>query len=215
MKNGAHKTTADRTLKRKSVFREYAESIVLALVFAFFIRTFIVQSFNIPSGSMENTLEVGDYIMVNKFVYGTKLPFLNGRILKIRNPGRGDIIVFRCPEVQDKDLIKRVIGAPGDRIQIVNKQVFINGRPYLNPEEIHKDNHIIPGEQSPRDNTAMIKVPEGSYFVMGDNRDNSYDSRFWGFVREGDIKGLAFIKYWSWDNELSRVRWGNIFTPVR
>ncbi len=215
MKNRTHESTSDKTLRKKSVFREYAESIVFALVLAFFIRTFIVQSFNIPSGSMENTLQVGDYIMVNKFIYGTKLPFTNRRVLKIRNPQRGDIIVFRCPEVQDKDLIKRVIGTPGDRIQIVNKQVFINGSPYLNPAEIHKDNHIIPGKRGPRDNTAAITVPKDSYFVMGDNRDNSYDSRFWGFVSKRNIKGLAFIKYWSWDKELSRVRWGNIFTLVR
>ena len=203
------------TVRKKSVFREYAESIIFALVLAFFMRTYIVQSFNIPSGSMENTLAVGDYIMVNKFIYGTKLPFIDKRVLRIRNPRRGDIIVFKSPEDPDKDLIKRVIGTPGDRIQIVNKQVFVNGRPYLNPHEIHRDNLIFPGEQNPRDNTGLIAVPENSYFVMGDNRDNSYDSRFWGFVQAGKIKGLAFMKYWSWDNRRSRVRWGSICSLIR
>ena len=195
---------------KKYIIREYGESIVIAIILALIIRTFVVQAFKIPSGSMEDTLAIGDHILVSKFIYGSKIPFTDKRILKIRDPKRGDVIVFEYPEDPSKDFIKRVIGTPGDVIEEKDKKIYINGQLYVNPHEVHKEMEIIPREQNPRDNFGPVKVPEGSYFVMGDNRDRSYDSRFWGFVKNPKIKGLAFIKYWSWDSGKFRVRWGSI-----
>ena len=195
---------------KKHIIREYGESIVIAIILALIIRTFVVQAFKIPSGSMEDTLAIGDHILVSKFIYGSKIPFTDKRILKIRDPKRGDVIVFEYPEDPSKDFIKRVIGTPGDVIEEKDKKIYINGQLYVNPHEVHKEMEIIPREQNPRDNFGPVKVPEGSYFVMGDNRDRSYDSRFWGFVKNPKIKGLAFIKYWSWDSGKFRVRWGSI-----
>jgi signal peptidase I len=196
--------------RKKHIIREYAESIIVAIILALFIRTFVVQAFKIPSGSMEDTLAIGDHILVNKFIYGTKIPFTDNRIWKIRDPRRGDVIVFEYPEDPSKDFIKRVIGTPGDVIEEIDKKVYVNGQPYVNPHEVHKETDLIPREQNPRDNFGPVKVPADSYFVMGDNRDRSYDSRFWGFVKESKIKGLAFIKYWSWDSTNFRVRWRSI-----
>ncbi|ANA40650.1 MULTISPECIES: signal peptidase I [Geobacter] len=201
---------AAEPVRKKHIVREYAESIIIAVILALIIRTFVVQAFKIPSGSMEDTLAIGDHILVSKFIYGTKIPFVDGRYLKIRDPKRGDVIVFEYPEDPSKDFIKRVIGLPGDTIQVVQKQVFINGKPFSVPQEVHKEKDVIPAAQNPRDNFGPVTVPENSYFVMGDNRDRSYDSRFWGFVKNSQIKGLAFIKYWSWDREKFRVRWGSI-----
>lgn len=195
---------------KKHIVREYAESIIIAVILALIIRTFVVQAFKIPSGSMEDTLAIGDHILVNKFIYGTKIPFMDKRILTIRDPKRGDVIVFEYPEDPSKDFIKRVIGTPGDEVEVRDKKVYVNGKMYENPHEVHKEKDLIPREQNPRDNFGPIKVPENSYFVMGDNRDRSYDSRFWGFVKNPKIKGLAFIKYWSWDSANFRVRWRNI-----
>ena len=195
---------------KKHIIREYGESIIIAIILALVIRTFVVQAFKIPSGSMEDTPAIGDHILVSKFIYGTKIPFSDKRILKIRDPRRGDVIVFEYPEDPSKDFIKRVIGTPGDEVEVKEKKVYINGMPYENPHEVHKEKELIPREQNPRDNFGPVKVPENSYFVMGDNRDRSYDSRFWGFVKNPKIKGLAFIKYWSWDSARFRVRWGNI-----
>lgn len=205
-----HGLSTAAAAEKKSVYREYFESIVFALIIALIVRTFVVQAFKIPSGSMENTLAIGDYILVNKFIYGIEIPFTGRHLFPLRNPRRGDIAVFEYPQDPSRDFVKRVIGLPGDRIQIIDKKVFVNGKPYLNPHEIHKDSAIIPAGVNPRDNTGVITVPAGSYFMMGDNRDQSYDSRFWGFVKIGRIKGLAFVKYWSWDGDNSRVRWKNI-----
>jgi len=210
--NGKGETSA--AVGKKHIVREYAESILIAVVLALFIRTFLVQAFKIPSGSMEDTLAIGDHILVNKFLYGSKIPFTDKRILKIRDPRRGDVIVFEYPEDPSKDFIKRVIGTPGDVIEEKDKQVYINGQPYVNPHEVHKEKDLIPREQNPRDNFGPVKVPADSYFMMGDNRDRSYDSRFWGFVKNPKIKGLAFIKYWSWDSARFRVRWGSIGKPI-
>jgi signal peptidase I len=200
---------AVKPAKTKHVVREYAESIVIAVLLALVIRTFIVQAFKIPSGSMEDTLAVGDHILVNKFIYGLKIPF-DGRVLKLRDPHRGDVIVFEYPEDPSKDFIKRVIGVPGDTVEVKDKRVYVNGKLYANPHEVHKEKEVIPKELNPRDNKEAVQVPADSYFVMGDNRDRSYDSRFWGFVKTDKIKGLAFIKYWSWDKEKFRVRFGSI-----
>ena len=197
-------------VKEKSKFREYAESIIWAMLFALIIRTFVVQAFKIPSGSMENTLAVGDQLLVNKFIYGVKIPFTDTRFLALRHPERGDVLVFRFPEDRSKDFIKRVIGLPGDRVEVREKQVFVNSQPYRHPREVHKEQQVLPREAAPRDNFGPVTVPAGSYFMMGDNRDRSYDSRFWGFIREGDIRGKALIKHWSWDKDAWRVRWREI-----
>ncbi|MDD2898107.1 MAG: signal peptidase I [Desulfuromonadaceae bacterium] len=197
-------------LKKKSLVREYAESIIIAVLLALVIRTYLVQAFKIPSGSMEDTLAIGDHLLVSKFIYGTKVPFLDKRILTVRDPRRGDVIVFEYPEDPSKDFIKRVIGVPGDVVEGKEKKVYVNGKLYENPHEIHKEKDMIPKEMNPRDTFAPVTVPADSYFVMGDNRDRSYDSRFWKFVRRDQIKGLAFIKYWSWDREKLRPRFGNI-----
>jgi signal peptidase I len=196
--------------RAKHIVREYTESIIIAILLALVIRTFIVQAFKIPSGSMEDTLAIGDHLLVNKFIYGSKIPFTDARILTIRDPRRGDVIVFEYPEDPSKDFIKRVIGVPGDTVEIVNKQVIVNGKPYKNPHEVYKEPGIIPKEMNPRDNRDPVTVPPNNYFVMGDNRDRSYDSRFWGTVSSDKIKGLAFIKYWSWDKDKFRVRFGSI-----
>jgi signal peptidase I len=159
---------------------------------------------------MEDTLLIGDRLLVNKFIFGTKIPFTDKSILSIRDPQRGDVIVFEYPKDTDKDFIKRIIGTPGDIITIQDKRVFINNVLYENPHEIHKDQAILPNNLASRDNFGPITVPNDAYFVMGDNRDNSYDSRFWGFVKKDKIKGRAIIKFWSWDSHRLRVRWENI-----
>ena len=197
-------------VKKKGLIREYAESIAIAVLLALVIRTYLVQAFKIPSGSMEDTLAIGDHLLVSKFVYGTKIPFVDKRVLTIRDPRQGDVIVFEYPEDPSKDFIKRVIGVPGDVVEGKEKKVYVNGKQYENPHEVHKEKDIIPKEMNPRDTFGPITVPANSYFVMGDNRDRSYDSRFWKFVRRDQIKGLAFIKYWSWDRDKLRPRFGNI-----
>ena len=196
--------------KKKHLVREYAESIIIAIILALIIRSFVVQAFKIPSGSMEETLQVGDHLLVNKFIYGPTIPFTDQRLFSIRDPRQSDIIVFEYPEDPSKDFIKRIVGVPGDVVQGIDKKVYVNGKHYQIPQEVHKENGLVPKEQNPRDTFGPVRVPEGSYFVMGDNRDRSYDSRFWGFVKKEKIKGLAFIKYWSWDGENWRVRWGSI-----
>lgn len=201
---------------KKPWYREYSEALIVAAILALIIRTFVVQAFKIPSGSMEDTLLVGDHLLVNKFLFGTTIPFTDSRILPIRHPERGDIIVFEFPEDKDKsfferrDFIKRVVGTPGDVVEVREKRVYVNGEHYQLEQEIHKESDLIPGAVNPRDFMAPVKVPADSYFVMGDNRDRSFDSRFWGFVPMDRIKGLAFIKYWSWDSERLRPRWNRI-----
>lgn len=197
-------------VKKKSLVREYAESIAIAILLALVIRTYLVQAFKIPSGSMEDTLAIGDHLLVSKFIYGTKLPFSDNRVVTLRDPRQGDVIVFEYPEDPSKDFIKRVVGTPGDVVEGKDKKVYVNGKPYENPHEVHKEKDLIPKEMNPRDTFGPVTVPADSYFVMGDNRDRSYDSRFWKFVKRDQIKGLAFIKYWSWDRDKLRPRFGSI-----
>jgi signal peptidase I len=203
-------TVGDNAPKKKGALRENIEAIVVAVILALFIRTFVVQAFKIPSGSMMNTLLIGDHILVNKFIYGVKLPFVKKTIIPVHNPQRGDIIVFEFPEDPSKDFIKRVIGIGGDTIEIRNKQLIVNGTPVKNIHAIYNDPKIYDGRTQPRDNLGPIKVPQGKLFVMGDNRDSSYDSRFWGFVDLSAVKGEAFIIYWSWDKENFGVRWNRL-----
>jgi signal peptidase I len=195
---------------RKSIFREYLEAILVAVVLALFIRTFVVQAFKIPSGSMQPTLLVGDHILVNKFIYGIKLPFLNKTMVPITNPKRGDVVVFKFPEDPKKDFIKRVIGIEGDVIEIRDKKVFLNNEPMKDEYGTYMDPHVIPGTARPRDNFGPVTVPDNALFVMGDNRDHSYDSRFWKFVDLSKVKGKAFIIYWSWNRDNPGVRWNRL-----
>ncbi|MBW1720500.1 MAG: signal peptidase I [Deltaproteobacteria bacterium] len=183
-----------RPIKKKSTFREYVEAAAIAVLLALLIRTFVVQPFKIPSGSMKPTLLVGDHILVNKFIYGVKLPLLRTTIIPVSKPKRNDVIVFIFPKDRSMDFIKRVIGLPGETVKIEGTRILINGKPI-------KDEHgyyAIKEGQGERPGYGPVTVPPGHYFVMGDNRDNSNDSRFWGFVPERDIKGKAFIVYWSW-----------------
>jgi len=196
--------------KEKSKIQEYAEAIVVAILIAFFIRTFVVQAFKIPSGSMKPTLLIGDHLLVNKFVYGVKMPYFRNTFIPVQDPKRGDIVVFIYPEDRSKDFIKRVIGVAGDTIEIRNKKIFLNGLPYDDGHGVYVDDFIIPGSVQPRDNFGPITVPASRIFVMGDNRDQSYDSRFWGFVDLKDVMGKAFIIYWSWNKDENNVRWNRL-----
>jgi signal peptidase I len=205
----------DTRIQTKSRLRENIEAIVVAIILALFIRTFIVQAFKIPSGSMKETLQIGDHILVNKFIYSVKLPYLQTTLIPIKNPSRGDIVVFEFPEDKDKDFIKRVVGAAGDAVEVRNKQVFVNGVLQQGSFIINSDPHVFPGNLQPRDNFGPVTVPEHSLFVMGDNRDHSYDSRYWGFVDLKAVKGKAFIIYWSWDKDNFGVRWGRIGTILK
>jgi len=195
---GDHKKNSD--IKRKSTFKEYTEAAIIAILLALFIRTFIVQAFKIPSGSMEPTLLIGDHILVNKFIYGIKIPFIRKTIVPISAPERGDVIVFIYPVDKSKDFIKRVIGLPGDEIKIVDRAIHINGNLYDDRSGVYVDQVKKFGNPEQKSLFGPIVVPKNHFFVMGDNRDHSYDSRYWGFVPSKSIKGKAFMIYWSWPN---------------
>jgi len=201
--------------KQKSVFREYTEALLVALLLALFIRSFIVQAFKIPSGSMLSTLQIGDHILVSKFSYGLRLPYpLDTLVFQWGKPERDDVIVFVYPNDETKDFIKRVVAVEGDRVRIRDKQLFVNGEAVENAYALYADpGRVIPG---PRDNYPQplldgsvepAVVPPGKLFVMGDNRDHSHDSRFWGFVDIQAVKGKAFLIYWSWDGRDRWIRW--------
>ena len=202
----------------KSVVREYAEAIIIAIILALFIRSFVVQAFKIPSGSMLPTLQIGDHLLVNKFIYGVKIPMSGTVLVPWKSPARDDIVVFRFPKDRSIDYIKRVVGVAGDTIELKNKQLYINGEAVSSPHAHFTNSAIMRASAGPRDNMGSVTVPEGSIFVMGDNRDNSYDSRFWGVVDLKDVLGKAFILYWSWDlkepllsvDRLTSIRWSRI-----
>jgi signal peptidase I len=201
--------------RRKSVVREYAESIIIAVVLALVIRTFVVQAFKIPSGSMEETLLIGDHILVNKLSYGIHLPIVDSQIRPLGlagDPQRGDIIVFPFPRDPSRDFIKRVVALPGERIEVRNHRAYINGEPLKEPYvKLDERAAMQPSRYS---HWGPEVVPPGKLFVMGDNRDNSADSRDWGFLDSEQVKGRAFIIYWSWDSSEPKVIWlGNIPVP--
>ena len=196
--------------KPKSKLQEYIEAIILAILIAFVIRTFVIQAYKIPSGSMKPTLQIGDHILVSKFNYGIKLPLIRSTVIPVGAPRRGDIVVFIYPEDPSKDFIKRLIGLPGDTVEVRDKKILVNGLPWSDAHGVNVDSLIIPGSVQPRDNFGPVVVPEGSLFVMGDNHDESYDSRFWGFVPMKDVLGKALIIYWSWNQEDHGVRWNRI-----
>jgi signal peptidase I len=189
----------DKT-RKKSVFREYAEAAAIAVLLALFIRTFVVQAFKIPSGSMEPTLLVGDHILVNKFMYGIKIPLIRKTLIPISEPDRNDIIVFIYPLDKSKDFIKRVIGLPGDKIEIIDQRIYINGKLYQDRHGFYSDRGNSSAHSRVKNHFGPVTVPGDHLFVMGDNRNHSYDSRFWGFVPIRSVKGKAFIIYWSWPN---------------
>jgi signal peptidase I len=206
--------------QRKSSLRETIEAIVVAFVIALFIRTFVVQAFKIPSGSMIPTLQIGDHLLVNKFLLGTPVdvPFTNIHLFRmpgLRNPQRGDVIVFKYPEDPTRDFIKRVIGVEGDVIASKDKTLFVNGRKLVEPYAQHVDSSVKPADVDKRDTFGPITVPKDCVFVMGDNRDQSYDSRYWGFVDFSQIKGKAIIIYWSWDSDNSWPRLNRIGRIIR
>ena len=204
---------------KKSKTREYVESLIIAAIIAFFVRGFIVQAFKIPSSSMEPTLLIGDHLLVNRMSDVVKVPFTDTVIFNIGDPKREDVIVFRYPADKSKDFIKRVIAVEGDTIEIRNKMIHINGKKIDDKWGHYLDNNVMPVYISPKDNLGPVTVPKGSYFVMGDNRDRSLDSRFWGFVRKEDLVGRALILYFSWnsksDGVLNYVRWGRIGKIIR
>jgi len=206
--------------KKKSTIRETIEAVVIAFMIALVIRTFVIQAFKIPSGSMIPTLQIGDHILVNKFLLGTPvdIPFTNINLFDmpgLRKPDKGDIIVFKYPQDPQRDFIKRVIGVEGDIVEAKDKGIFVNGRRLVEPYIQHVDSDIKPREVDRRDNFGPLLVPKESVFVMGDNRDQSYDSRFWGFVDVHQIKGKAVIIYWSWDSSKTWVRFNRIGRLVR
>lgn len=184
---------------KKRLLKEYAEAIITALILALLIRAYVIQAFKIPSGSMIPTLLIGDHILVNKFIYGTKIPFTNRRFLVFKKPERGDIIVFKYPGNPKKDFIKRAVAIENDIIESRDKIVYVNRKAIIEPYAHHLDSDVRSRGNDPRDNFGPLIVPKDKVFVMGDNRDQSYDSRYWGFVDLNDIKGKALIIYWSWD----------------
>jgi signal peptidase I len=200
---------------QKSIFREYSEAIIVAILLAFAIRVFVVQAFKIPSGSMLETLQIGDHILVNKLRYGVRIPILGKRLVKFSDPRRGDVVVFVYPVDPSKDFIKRVIGEPGDTVEVKHKQVLINGEKIEDPYGQFVEGSGEGSRLTPRDNFGPVTVPPDQVFVMGDNRDRSYDSRFWGFVPLDDVRGKAFVIYWSWDGEDRWVRWERIGDMIR
>jgi signal peptidase I len=196
--------------KRKFI-KEYVEPIVIAILIALFIRTFIVQAFKIPSSSMEPTLLVGDHILVSKFIYGIKVPFTDEKLFPLKTPQRGDTIVFVYPKDPSKDFIKRVIGVGGERVDIEGNRIYINGKQIEDPWGHYDKKNEWRRNLGPVGPFEHVVVPKDHLFVLGDNRDNSQDSRFWGFVSVNKVKGKAFIIYLSWDQyaeELwNKVRW--------
>jgi signal peptidase I len=210
---------------RKSVVREYFESIVIAVILALFIRTFVVQAFKIPTGSMEENLLIGDHLLVNKFVYGPAATRIERTLLPLGTIRRGDVVVFKYPEDPGRDFIKRVIGLPGETLEIREKQVYVDGQPLAEPYTHFLEpagEHGAAGEVTAfdvRERYGPVRIPVDQYFVMGDNRDNSQDSRYWGFLPREYVKGRALVIYWSFEsghdlNVLSSVRWGRLLRQI-
>ncbi len=201
--------TVEPKRRRKSIVREYAEAIAIAVLLALVIRSLVVQAFTIPSGSMMDTLLVGDYILVNKFLYGPELPLTELHLPAFRDPRRGDIIVFKYPQDEKRDFIKRIVATPGERVQIRGHQVLVNGKALAESYTKFADSGVRGAEAycGYAYGCEPTIVPPDSYFVMGDNRDNSQDSRYWGFVKRDKIKGKAFLIYWSWDGDRHWLRW--------
>jgi signal peptidase I len=202
---------------RKSTAREYFESIVIAVILALFVRTWVVQAFKIPTGSMEPNLLIGDHLLVNKLVFGPSLGGFERAVLPQEEPSRGEVVVFKYPEEPERDFIKRVIGLPGETLEVRDRRVYINGTP-LDEPYVHFLEPSFGGEGGigdVRHKYGPVTIPEGHYFVMGDNRDNSQDSRYWGFLPRGYIKGKALVIYWSYDAEAGEMAADDVASTVR
>jgi signal peptidase I len=232
---------AEEAQPRKSVAREYLESIVVAVILALFIRTWVFQAFKIPTGSMETNLLIGDHLLVNKLVYSPSLSPVEDVVLRKRPIERGHVVVFKFPEDPTRDFIKRVIGLPGETVEIRDKTVLIDGKPlvepyvrFLEPPLRRDDPEYGLRVEGLRDNWGPLTVPPDHLFVMGDNRDNSRDSRFWGFLPRDQVKGRALIVYWSYEatreeyhregiaewvrdtlSAFGRTRWSRFFHLIR
>ena len=222
------------TARSRSSAREYAEVLLVAIVLALFVRTFLVQAFVVPSSSMETTVLVGDHLLVNKFLYAPHGRGGLSRLLPYRPVARGDVIVFKFPEDPHRDFVKRVVALPGDTLEIRDKEVFVNGRPEREPRARHSEQRTwrndaeLPESLRRRDQVPPTRISDGSYFAMGDNRDDSYDSRFWGPVPQRNVKGRALLVYWSLPpaapgrgvlgrlgDFFSKTRWSRTLLPVR
>jgi signal peptidase I len=193
------RTSEHQNIRKKSVIRDWIESIVVAFILAMIIRTFIVQAFKIPTGSMRPTLMEGDLILVNKFIYGAKVPFIDFRLPQVGKLTRGDVIVFVYPEDTKKDFIKRLVGLPGETVEIKNGTIFINDKPLLDPV-FSQRYYYNRGDFAIE--SQKITVPADSYYALGDNSASSKDSRYWGFVPKKNILGKAILIYWP----LNRIR---------
>jgi signal peptidase I len=230
--------------RRKSTLREYFEALATAVILALFVRTFVVQAFKIPTGSMENNLLIGDHLLVNKMVLAPSPTALDRALLPVRDVRRGDVVVFKYPEDPERDFIKRVIGLPGETLEVREKRVYIDGKPLEEPYVHYLEPPSGPTQYNEftsydlRERYGPVKVPPGQYFVMGDNRDNSQDSRYWGFLPREYIKGRGLMIYWSYESRpedymedgigsslrrlvnvaahfFTRTRWDRIFDQVR
>jgi signal peptidase I len=227
---------------RWRIFSDYARTVVIAVALFIVLRTFVVEAFKIPTGSMQNTLLVGDFLLVNKAIYGAQIPFTGWHLPAFRRPERGDVIVFRWPKDPSKNFVKRLIGLPGDTVEMRDGVVYLNHRPLHEAYVLHTEPNSDPsgeefewqrdflvrgaeasvGDHPSRNNWGPLIVPEKSYFVLGDNRDNSYDSRYWGFVPESLVTGQPLIVYYSYERDANRpypwlteIRWSRLGTRIR
>jgi signal peptidase I len=231
--------SADRPSEEpRSRAREYTEAILVAVIFALFARTFLFQAFQVPTASMEKNILVGDHLIVNKFIFAPHRDGFLARLLPYRHVRRGDVLVFKFPEDPRRDFIKRTVALPGETVEIRDKAVYVEGKRLDEPKVEHSDDRVWPDDQTlpdsyrRRDQSRPFTVPPDSYFALGDNRDNSYDSRFWGPVPAANLKGRAMFVYWSFPLEPSahrsvkelvsialnffrRTRWDRILMPVR
>lgn len=220
--NGTAARRAGRAARpAKSSLREWVEVIVVGLLVVSLFRAVVAQAYQIPSGSMERTLLVGDFLFINKMIYGPEIaPGWKGKNLfdlrfpAIRKPRPGDIIVFRYPVNPAVDYIKRCVAVEGQRVEIRDKVLYVDGKERKEPYAIHGDPRVFPAGESPRDNFGPVTVPRDHVFMMGDNRDNSYDSRFWGPLPLENVKGKAMFLYLSWDRERMLPRFERFFRAV-
>jgi len=203
---------ADTTF-RKSTVREYFESLVVAVILALFVRTFGFQAFKIPTGSMEPNLLVGDHLLVNKFIFAPAMTGLERTLLPMRPVERGEVLVFKFPEEPERDFIKRVIGLPGETLELRGQTIYINGAPLVEPYANYQPFGEGTGEGDLRRRYGPVTVPADHYFMMGDNRDDSQDSRYWGFMPASYIKGRALFIYWSFGGP-EGTRWGRLLHQI-
>jgi signal peptidase I len=221
MTNGSSVAAARARARTKSALREYLEAVLLAIVLTIVIRGLVLQAFRIPTGSMEDTLQVGDFLFVNKMVYGSEIDigfggerFFYYRFPTIREPKPGDVIVFRYPEDPARDFIKRCVAVAGQTVEIRDKVLYVDGKAPVEPYVVHKDPRVLQRETNSRDNYGPYVVPQGHLFMMGDNRDNSQDSRYWGALPRELVKGKAMFIYWSWDQDRRLPRLNRLFRPI-